>query len=120
GGVHYSGAWAELRAFVEQQRIPFAETQAGKGALPWDHPLNAGAVGVTGSAAANRLAAEADVVLAIGTRLQDFTTASGTLFAEDAHFVTINPARHDAIKRGALALAGDAAATLAAFGAALP
>ena len=120
GGVHYSGAWRELAAFVEQGRIPFGETQAGKGALPWDHPLNAGAVGVTGSAAANRLAAEADVVLAIGTRLQDFTTASGTLFAEDAAFIAINPARHDAIKRGALALTGDAGATLAALAEAVP
>src|SRR5690606_1487095 len=86
----------------------------------WNHPLNAGALGVTGSSAANRLAAEADVVLAIGTRLQDFTSASGTLFAPDARFVAINPARHDAIKRGALALAGDAAATLAELDDALP
>ncbi len=120
GGVHYSGAFAELGAFVERQALPFAETQAGKGALPWNHPLNAGAIGVTGSSAANRLAAEADVVLAIGTRLQDFTSASNTLFAPDARFIAINPARHDAIKRGALALAGDAAATLTELDEALP
>lgn len=120
GGVHYSGAWAELQAFVEQHRLPFAETQSGKGALPWDHPQNAGAIGVTGSSSANRLAAAADVVIAVGTRLQDFTTASGTLFAADARFVAINPARHDAIKRGALALRGDAAATLTELADALP
>jgi 3D-(3,5/4)-trihydroxycyclohexane-1,2-dione acylhydrolase (decyclizing) len=120
GGVHYSGAFAELGAFVERHGLPFAETQAGKGALAWNHPLNAGAIGVTGSSAANRLAAEADVVLAIGTRLSDFTSASGTLFAADARFVAINPARHDAIKRGALALAADAAATLTELDEALP
>src|SRR5690606_41792315 len=83
-------------------------------------PWKPGAVGLTARAADNRLAAEADVVLAMGTRLQDFTTASGTLFAEDAAFIAINPARHDAIKRGALALTGDAGATLAALAEAVP
>jgi 3D-(3,5/4)-trihydroxycyclohexane-1,2-dione acylhydrolase (decyclizing) len=112
GGVHYSGAFAELDAFVSRHGIPFAETQAGKGALPWDHRLNAGAIGVTGSSAANRLAAEADLVLAVGTRLQDFTTASNTLFAAAPRMIGINVNRHDAIKRGALPLRGDAAVTL--------
>jgi 3D-(3,5/4)-trihydroxycyclohexane-1,2-dione acylhydrolase (decyclizing) len=112
GGVHYSGAFDELDAFVSRHGIPFAETQAGKGALPWDHRLNAGAIGVTGSSAANRLAAEADVVLAVGTRLQDFTTASNTLFAAAPRMIGINVSRHDAIKRGALPLRGDAAVTL--------
>ena len=112
GGVHYSGAFAELDAFVSRHGIPFAETQAGKGALPWNHRLNSGAIGVTGSSAANRLAGEADVVLAVGTRLQDFTTASNTLFAAAARMIGINVNRHDAIKRGALPLRGDAAVTL--------
>jgi 3D-(3,5/4)-trihydroxycyclohexane-1,2-dione acylhydrolase (decyclizing) len=112
GGVHYSGAFAELDAFVSRHGIPFAETQAGKGALPWDHRLNAGAIGVTGSSAANRLAAEADLVLAIGTRLQDFTTASNTLFAAAPRMIGINVNRHDAIKGGALPLRGDAAVSL--------
>ncbi|HET6630910.1 MAG TPA: 3D-(3,5/4)-trihydroxycyclohexane-1,2-dione acylhydrolase (decyclizing) [Woeseiaceae bacterium] len=113
GGVHYSEAGGELERFVSRHGIPVAETQAGKGALRWDHPLNAGAIGVTGSSAANRLAADADVIVAVGTRLQDFTTASHTLFAGDVRFVSINVNRHDAIKRDALALRGDAAVTLA-------
>jgi 3D-(3,5/4)-trihydroxycyclohexane-1,2-dione acylhydrolase (decyclizing) len=101
-----------LADFSSRHGIPVAETQAGKGALPWDHPMNAGAIGVTGSSAANRLAAEADLIIAIGTRLQDFTTASHTLFASTAGFIAINVCRHDAIKRKALALLGDAAVTL--------
>jgi 3D-(3,5/4)-trihydroxycyclohexane-1,2-dione acylhydrolase (decyclizing) len=112
GGVHYSGAFAALDAFASRLSIPCAETQAGKGALPWDHPLNAGAIGVTGSSAANRLAAKADLVLATGTRLQDFTTASNTLFAAGPLMISINVNRHDAIKRGALPLRGDAGVTL--------
>lgn len=119
GGVHYSGAYAALDAFVTRLGIPFAETQAGKGALPWNHPMNAGAIGVTGSSAANRLAAEADLVLAVGTRLQDFTTASNTLFAAEPRTIGINVNRHDAIKRGALPLCGDAAVTLGELDAAL-
>jgi 3D-(3,5/4)-trihydroxycyclohexane-1,2-dione acylhydrolase (decyclizing) len=113
GGVHYSEARDELERFASRHGVAVAETQAGKGALAWDHPLNAGAIGVTGSSAANRLAAEADVIVAIGTRLQDFTTASHTLFADNARFVSINVNRHDAIKQDALALRGDAAVTLA-------
>ena len=113
GGVHYAGATAELASFAAAHSVPVAETQAGKGALPWDHPCNAGAIGVTGSSAANELLSRADLVLAIGTRLQDFTTGSGKLVpALDARLVTINVARHDTIKRGALALRGDALATL--------
>ena len=76
GGVHYSAACSTLGEFAEQLRIPVAETQAGKGALPWTHPCNVGAIGVTGSAAANTLADNADLIIAIGTRLQDFTTGS--------------------------------------------
>ncbi len=119
GGVHYSGACTELSGFAARHGIPVAETQAGKGALPWDHPQNAGAIGVTGSTAANHLAAEADVVLAIGTRLQDFTTASQTLFAAGPRFIAINVCRHDAIKQGALALRADAKAALAELDVAL-
>ena len=79
GGVHYSDATAELAAFAED--IPVAETQAGKSALPWDHPLNLGPIGVTGGEAANSVCAEADLVVGVGTRFQDFTTGSWSLFA---------------------------------------
>jgi len=114
GGVHYSGAPAALAEFAARHGIPVAETQAGKGALAWDHACNAGAIGVTGSGAANALLAECDLVLALGTRLQDFTTGSGKLVPDDdARLVSINVARHDAIKRGGLALRGDLLATLA-------
>jgi 3D-(3,5/4)-trihydroxycyclohexane-1,2-dione acylhydrolase (decyclizing) len=112
GGVLYSQAEQTLQAFAEKHRLPVAETQSGKGSLAWDHPCNVGALGVTGSAAANALAAEADLVLAVGTRLQDFSTASHSLFAAAPQVVTINPARHDAIKLDALALQGDARVTL--------
>jgi len=120
GGVHYSAAFEALDAFVSRHGIPFAETQAGKGALPFDHRLNAGAIGVTGASAANCLAAEADLVLAVGTRLQDFTTASNRLFAGKPRWIAINVNRHDAIKKGALALCADAAATLQELAGALP
>ncbi|KAA9131620.1 3D-(3,5/4)-trihydroxycyclohexane-1,2-dione acylhydrolase (decyclizing) [Marinihelvus fidelis] len=113
GGVLYSGAEKRLGRFTERRGIPVAETQAGKGALPWGHATNVGALGVTGSEGANAMAAEADVVLAIGTRLQDFSTASNTLFNPNARVIAINPCRHDAIKAGALALSGDADETLA-------
>lgn len=108
GGVHYSGACDALADFSKRHTIPVAETQAGKGVLPWDHPMNAGAIGVTGSSAANRLAADADLVLAIGTRLQDFTTASHTLFDEHAALIAVNVCRHDTVKRNALPLHADA------------
>src|SRR6476660_5673843 len=88
GGVIYSEATDGLRAFVDQTGIPVAETQAGKGSLPYDHPSSLGAVGVTGTFAANRIAADADVVIGIGTRWSDFTTASKTAFRnEDVQFV---------------------------------
>lgn len=113
GGVHYSDGFREaLGEFAARHGIPVAETQAGKGALPWDHPSNAGGIGVTGSGAANRLLEESDLVLALGTRLQDFTTGSGKLVADiDPRLVAFNVARHDAIKRGALAVRGDLGAS---------
>ena len=113
GGVHYSAACAALGNFAERLRIPVAETQAGKGALPWDHPCNVGAMGVTGSAAANSLAAEADLIIAVGTRLQDFTTGSGLLIGgPDCKLLSINVARHDLAKRSAVSLQSDARCAL--------
>jgi 3D-(3,5/4)-trihydroxycyclohexane-1,2-dione acylhydrolase (decyclizing) len=119
GGVKYARAEAALAAFAQRHGLPVAETQAGKGSLPWDHPCNAGAIGVTGSAAANGLAAKADVVLAIGTRLADFTTGSRALFGQ-ARLVALNVAAFDAAKHGALALVADAGRGLAALDGALP
>ena len=116
GGVHYSEATAELAAFAEHYDIPVAETQAGKSALPFDHPLNMGAIGVTGTSVANRLAAEADLVLAVGTRLQDFTTGSGTLFRDPARrIVGLNVQPFDADKHRAEPLVCDAKAGLEAL-----
>ncbi|MGK5013550.1 3D-(3,5/4)-trihydroxycyclohexane-1,2-dione acylhydrolase (decyclizing) [Janthinobacterium sp. MDB2-8] len=114
GGVLYGKASAALQAFAERHGIPVAETQAGKSALPWDHPLQLGAIGVTGSSAANALAAEADVVLAIGTRLQDFTTGSNSLFAQ-AQLVSLNVNAFDALKRRGLGLQADATLGLQAL-----
>ena len=108
GGVRYSIAEAKVAAFAEARGIPLAETIAGKGGVTHDHPAHVGPVGVIGSSSANALAAEADVILAIGTRLQDFTTGSWTAFAEDAAFISINAARWDATKHRALAVVGDA------------
>jgi len=114
GGVLYSGAEAELGAFAERHGIPVVETIAGRGAFVHDHPLNAGPMGVIGSASANKLAAEADVVLAVGTRLQDFTTGSWTAFANpDVTLIGVNAARFDAVKHRALPVVGDAKAALA-------
>ena len=114
GGVIYSEATDALRAFVEQTGVPVGETQAGKGSLPYDHPSALGAIGVTGTFAANRTAAEADLVLGVGTRWTDFTTASKTVFANpDVRFVNVNVGDFDAMKLGALALVGDARATIA-------
>jgi 3D-(3,5/4)-trihydroxycyclohexane-1,2-dione acylhydrolase (decyclizing) len=108
GGVHYSGACAELAGFAAQFGIPVAETQAGKGALPWDHAMALGSIGVTGTSAANVAAAEADLVIGLGTRLQDFTTGSWALFANpDCHFFQVNVAPHDAHKRRATPVVGD-------------
>ncbi|MEV3977112.1 3D-(3,5/4)-trihydroxycyclohexane-1,2-dione acylhydrolase (decyclizing) [Nonomuraea sp. NPDC049758] len=108
GGTIYSRATAELAAFAEAHGIPVAETQAGKGALPHGHPLAVGAVGATGTTAANTLAREADVIIGIGTRYSDFTTASRSLFAADARFVNVNVAAFDAAKLSGLHLVGDA------------
>jgi 3D-(3,5/4)-trihydroxycyclohexane-1,2-dione acylhydrolase (decyclizing) len=113
GGVIYAEAADTLRAFCEQTGIPVGETQAGKGSLPYDHASALGAVGVTGSFAANRLAAQADLVLGIGTRWSDFTTASKTAFRNpDVRFVNVNVADFDAAKHAGVALVGDARATL--------
>lgn len=109
GGTIYSEATEELRAFAEASGIPVAETQAGKGSLPYDHPLALGAVGATGTTAANAIAREADVVLGIGTRYSDFTTASRTIFADpDVRFVNLNVAGLDGHKQAGLPLVGDA------------
>jgi 3D-(3,5/4)-trihydroxycyclohexane-1,2-dione acylhydrolase (decyclizing) len=109
GGIHYSGATKTLAAFASRHAIPVAETQAGKGALAWDHECNVGSIGVTGSSAANTLAGDADLIIAVGTRLQDFTTGSGLLIGNpDLPIISINVARHDLVKRGATALRGDA------------
>jgi len=117
GGVLYSGAAVELAEFAARHGIPVGETQAGKGALKWDHPFNAGAIGHTGAAAANELAAEADVVLAIGTRLNDFTTASWTVFGNpDVKLVALNTAPFDAVKWDAQPLIADARRGLIALG----
>ncbi len=113
GGVHYSLACSALADFAEHYQIPVAETQAGKGALPWDHSCNVGAIGVTGSSAANTLADDADLVIAIGTRLQDFTTGSGFLIGRpDRKLLSINVARHDLAKRSAVPLQSDAMCAL--------
>ena len=112
GGVIYSEATDALRQLAEATGIPVGETQAGKGSLPYDHPSALGAIGVTGTFAANGLAADADVVIGVGTRWTDFTTASKTVFAGDPRFVNVNVAGFDAAKLGALSLVGDARATL--------
>ncbi len=119
GGVQYSGAVDALTALAEGYSIPVVETIAGRANLRADHPLNIGPLGVTGSDSANHIAERADVILAVGTRLQDFTTGSWTAFARDAHFVSLNAARHDAIKHRSLPVVGDARLGLEALSAAL-
>jgi 3D-(3,5/4)-trihydroxycyclohexane-1,2-dione acylhydrolase (decyclizing) len=119
GGVLYSQAGATLTAFAQAHGVPVAETQAGKGSLAWDHALNVGAIGVTGSPAANALAAEADLVIAVGTRLQDFTSGSHALFAADTKCLGLNVQAFDAAKRGSVALVADARSALAALAAPL-
>ena len=120
GGVIYSGATDALAAFAERTGIPVAETQAGKGSLPYDHPQSVGAVGSTGTTAANALAADADVVIGIGTRYGDFTSASRTAFNNpDVRFVNINVASLDAIKQGGLSVVADAREALEGLSAAL-
>ena len=113
GGVIYSEATDALERLVDATGIPVAETQAGKGALPFDHPSALGAVGATGTPGANRTAREADLVIGIGTRYSDFTTASRTAFQDDGvRFINVNVAEMDASKHAGVALIGDARATL--------
>jgi 3D-(3,5/4)-trihydroxycyclohexane-1,2-dione acylhydrolase (decyclizing) len=118
GGVLYSEASSSLKVFAEKHGVPVAETQAGKGALPWDDPLQLGPIGVTGSTAANALAREADLVLAVGTRLQDFTTGSHSLFTQ-AGLVSLNVNAFDALKARAVSVLADAKLGLQALSAAL-
>jgi len=109
GGVHYSGAHEALHNFAEAHGIPVIETQAGKSALPWDHPLNFGPVGVTGADSANAIAAEADLVIGVGTRFQDFTTGSWALFKHPGRkLLSINVQPYDSSKHGSLPLVADA------------
>jgi 3D-(3,5/4)-trihydroxycyclohexane-1,2-dione acylhydrolase (decyclizing) len=109
GGVHYAQATEALASFAEAHNIPVTETQAGKSALPWDHTLNLGPIGVTGGEAANIVCAEADVVIGVGTRFQDFTTGSWGLFANpDRKLISLNVAAYDAMKHGAVPLQSDA------------
>ncbi|MEI7644932.1 MAG: 3D-(3,5/4)-trihydroxycyclohexane-1,2-dione acylhydrolase (decyclizing) [Chloroflexales bacterium] len=117
GGVIYAEATEALRAFVEATGIPVGETMAGKGCLRYDHPLSLGAVGATGTLAANRIARDADLVIGVGTRYSDFTTASKTAFQHpDVRFINLNVAEFDAAKHHGLALVGDARATLEELG----
>jgi 3D-(3,5/4)-trihydroxycyclohexane-1,2-dione acylhydrolase (decyclizing) len=109
GGVLYASAAKELAAFAEAFGIPVAETQAGKSALPWNHPLNVGAIGVTGSLAANLIAKEADLIIGVGTRYSDFTTASKSAFAHpEVQFINININSFDSAKLNAAAITADA------------
>ncbi len=116
GGVQYSRAVAELTGFAESHQIPVVETIAGRANLLATHPLNIGPIGVTGSDSANAIAERADVIVAVGTRLQDFTTGSWTAFSKDARFISINAARHDAGKHMSLPVVGDAKLSLGALG----
>ncbi|WP_412552370.1 3D-(3,5/4)-trihydroxycyclohexane-1,2-dione acylhydrolase (decyclizing) [Shimia sp. MIT1388] len=115
GGVQYSQATTELTAFAEKHNIPVVETIAGRANMLATHPLNIGPIGVTGSDSANAIAEKADVILAVGTRLQDFTTGSWTAFDQDAQFISINAARHDAGKHMSLPVVGDAKLSLTAL-----
>ena len=119
GGVHYSLAEAELAAFAEKHGIPVVETVAGKSSLLASHPRYSGPLGVTGADAANQVVSKADVVLAVGTRLEDFTTGSWTLFDANAKFIGVNAARFDAWKHRALPVVADARETLIEMSAAL-
>jgi 3D-(3,5/4)-trihydroxycyclohexane-1,2-dione acylhydrolase (decyclizing) len=120
GGVIYSGATDALAAFCEKTGIPVGQSQAGKGALPYDHPQSVGAVGSTGTTAANALATEADVVIGIGTRYSDFTSASRTAFNNpDVRFVNVNVASLDAVKQGGVSVVSDAREAIEALATAL-
>ena len=112
GGVRYSEAHAEFRHFAEATGIPFAETQAGKSAIEWTHPLNLGGVGVTGCSSANVIAKEADLVIGVGTRYTDFTTSSKWLFKDDCKFVNINVSEFQSLKMEAIPVVADAKDTL--------
>lgn len=117
GGVRYSEASETFRRFAEQFGVPFGETQAGKSAVVWDHPLNLGGIGTTGGLAANTLAHDADVVIGVGTRYTDFTTASKSLFQNpEVAFVNLNAAEFDALKLDGVRLVADAKAGLEALG----
>ena len=118
--MQYSGAVDALTRFAEAHNIPVVETIAGRANMLAEHSLNIGPIGVTASDSANAIAEKADVILAVGTRLQDFTTGSWTAFARDAQFVSINAARHDAGKHRSLPVVGDARAALTALEAAMP
>ena len=116
GGVIYACASDALRRFADETGIPVAETQAGKGSLPYDHPASLGAIGATGTSAANRVAKDADLVIGIGTRWSDFTTASRSIFQDpNVRFVNINVAELDVYKQGAIAVTADARVTLEAL-----
>ncbi|MBU2994591.1 3D-(3,5/4)-trihydroxycyclohexane-1,2-dione acylhydrolase (decyclizing) [Octadecabacter sp. 1_MG-2023] len=115
GGVQYSGAVDELTRFAETHSIPVVETIAGRANLKATHALNIGPLGVTGSDSANAIAEKADVILAVGTRLQDFTTGSWTAFAQDAQIIGLNAARHDAAKHMSATVVGDAKLALNAL-----
>lgn len=120
GGVRYSEAAEAFREFAEKFNLPFAETQAGKSALTWDHPLNLGGIGVTGNLAANTIARETDLVIGVGTRYTDFTTSSKWLFQNpDINFINLNVAEFDAYKLDAVKIVADAQAGLEALMAAL-
>ncbi len=119
GGVRYSGASEALASFALERGIPMAETIAGKGAVVHDHPAYVGPLGIEGTDAAKSIAETADVVIAVGTRLQDFTTGSWTTFAPDAQFININASRYDARKHRALPVVGDALESLTELDAAL-
>jgi len=108
GGVRYSEAHTEFRIFAESTGIPFCETQAGKSAITYDHPLNLGGVGVTGCSAANEIAKQADVIIGVGTRYTDFTTSSKWLFGDNAKFVNINVSEFQALKMDAVPVVADA------------
>ncbi len=120
GGVVYSEAGDAFAQFAETFNIPFGETQAGKGAVPWDHPFNLGGIGVTGGLAANKIAAQADLIIAVGTRLSDFTTASKWLFQNpEVEFLAINVNSFDAFKMNAKTIIADGKETLQSLSQAL-
>ena len=120
GGVTYSGAWQAAQYFAERFNIPIGETQAGKGQIPWDCPLNLGGIGVTGGAAANAIAKQADLIIAVGTRLTDFTTCSKWGFQNpDAKILSINVSSFDAFKMDAVSVVADAKMALLDLSAAL-